>query len=68
MYLRSCVAITLVAILLAGCAHKKHARRIPPPPAPPAAPRPGYTETGVASWYGRPYHGRPAANGEVYDM
>jgi len=28
----------------------------------------GYTETGVASWYGHPYHGRPAANGEIYDM
>jgi rare lipoprotein A len=24
--------------------------------------------TGVASWYGHPYHGRPAANGEIYDM
>ena len=25
-------------------------------------------ETGVASWYGHPYHGRAAASGEVYDM
>lgn len=25
-------------------------------------------ETGIASWYGRPYHGRPAASGEIYDM
>lgn len=23
---------------------------------------------GVASWYGHPYHGRPAADGEIYDM
>jgi rare lipoprotein A len=70
MYLRLSFAITLVAILLAGCAHKKHARRTPPPPAPaPAsAPQPGHTETGMASWYGRPYHGRRAANGEIYDM
>ena len=29
---------------------------------------PGQTEIGVASWYGRPYHGRRAANGEIYDM
>jgi len=60
----------LAAILLAGCGHKKHARRIPPPPAPApsAAPKPAYTETGVASWYGHPYHGRLAANGEIYDM
>ena len=28
----------------------------------------GHTESGVASWYGHPYHGRPAANGEIYDM
>jgi rare lipoprotein A len=28
----------------------------------------GSTETGLASWYGHPYHGRPAANGEIYDM
>ena len=27
-----------------------------------------YPETGVASWYGEPYHGRRTANGEVYDM
>jgi rare lipoprotein A (peptidoglycan hydrolase) len=24
--------------------------------------------TAVASWYGKPYHGRLTANGEVYDM
>lgn len=26
------------------------------------------TEVGAASWYGHPYHGRAAANGEIYDM
>jgi len=31
------------------------------------SPRP-YVEEGVASWYGIPYHGRQASNGEVYDM
>jgi len=30
--------------------------------------RTGMSEEGVASWYGEPYHGRRAANGEVYDM
>ena len=68
MYLRISFAITLVAILLAGCAHKKHARPTPRPPAPSAAPQLGQTETGMASWYGHPYHGRRAANGEIYDM
>ena len=28
----------------------------------------GESEEGIASWYGRPYHGRRASNGEVYDM
>jgi rare lipoprotein A len=26
------------------------------------------TEIGIASWYGHPYHGRRAADGEIYDM
>ncbi len=25
-------------------------------------------QTGVASWYGKPFHGRRTASGEVYDM
>jgi len=29
--------------------------------------QPIYTETGVASWYGPPYHNRIGANGEVYN-
>lgn len=28
----------------------------------------GYEEEGMASWYGRQFHGRHTANGEVYDM
>ncbi len=36
-------------------------------PAPAPAP-PGYLEEGNASWYGVPFHGRRASNGEVYDM
>ena len=39
--------------------------RLKTPPAP--APL-GYTEEGNASWYGNPFHGRRASNGEVYDM
>jgi rare lipoprotein A len=34
----------------------------------PIAVRPGYKEQGLASWYGIPYHGRRAADGEIYDM
>jgi len=55
--------VALAALAFFGCAHKKHAR-LPAPPAPSV----GQSETGTASWYGHPYHGRPAANGEIYDM
>ena len=27
-----------------------------------------YSEEGIASWYGVPFHGRRASNGEIYDM
>ncbi|MBZ5583135.1 MAG: septal ring lytic transglycosylase RlpA family protein [Acidobacteriia bacterium] len=55
-----------VALAISGCAHKKRVAAPPPPPA--HLPAVGDTETGVARWYGHPYHGRPAANGEIYDM
>ena len=28
----------------------------------------GYREDGIASWYGRDFHGRPTASGEMYNM
>ncbi|MFO7594549.1 MAG: septal ring lytic transglycosylase RlpA family protein [Pseudomonadota bacterium] len=28
----------------------------------------GYVERGIASWYGRKFHGRKTSNGETYDM
>lgn len=34
----------------------------------PADSKPLLTETGIASWYGAPYHNRRGSNGEVYDM
>jgi len=40
-------------------------RRSNMPVAPPPA---GYTEEGNASWYGEPFNGRRASNGEIYDM
>jgi rare lipoprotein A len=53
--------ICCAAISFSACRKKK---------TPPVArtPRIGLTETGIASWYGHPYHGRRAASGEVYDM
>jgi rare lipoprotein A len=28
----------------------------------------GFVQQGLASWYGRDFHGRPTASGEIYDM
>jgi rare lipoprotein A len=56
------------AIVMAGCGKKKKAVVVPPAtagPAPISVPGP---VRGLASWYGHPYHGRPAADGEIYDM
>src|SRR5260370_26953803 len=39
----------------------------PPTRTPPSAPV-TYVEEGIASWYGVPFHGRRAANGEIFDM
>jgi rare lipoprotein A len=55
------------ALVLGGCGRKKP-RVATPPPAPMPAPAVGSTERGIASWYGKPYDGRQAADGEIYDM
>jgi rare lipoprotein A len=76
--LATAAALIAIAAVAPGCAKKKTVAGIPPPPAveqparaakqPPPAERIGDVETGLASWYGYPYHGRRAANGEIYDM
>lgn len=44
----------------------------PPAPSPAGTPKPheggAVYEEGKASWYGAPFHGRQASNGETYDM
>jgi rare lipoprotein A len=55
----------------------------PPPPPSGGLPKPyrvtgvwyqpipdasGFRQQGIASWYGRPFHGRRTSNGETYDM
>lgn len=69
-------------LLLSSCGRKNKSAHVPPPPQPahttnkavngssrrPVSIAVGYTEQGTASWYGVPYHGRPAADGEIYDM
>ena len=56
------VPLLLAALLLFSACGKK--KRLPVA----AAPRTGAEEVGLASWYGRPYHGRASSSGEIYDM
>jgi rare lipoprotein A len=53
--------IPVAILFLAACARTVTVT----PPSPPIA---GTEETGAASWYGHPYHGRRTASGEIYDM
>lgn len=62
---RALIAMVVAGVLISGCGRK---RRVHTPPPPTISPTIGSTETGIASWYGYPYHGRAAANGEIYDM
>jgi len=68
--MRSGLLLAFAAALLAACAHR-HASASPPPPPPAGVSSPSTpltSETGLASWYGHPYHGRASASGEIYDM
>jgi rare lipoprotein A len=59
----------MAMFLASGCGKKKVAAHVPAKAgAPGPAPKVGAVETGIASWYGNPYHGRAAADGEIYDM
>jgi rare lipoprotein A len=69
------VCVLACAIVIGACGKKNVVVNAPAPvmktrPLEPAAPAPpiGTAERGLASWYGHPYHGRPAADGEIYDM
>ena len=68
--MRTLIVLVAAVVALAGCGHKTRAR-VTPRPRPsrqPVVVQPGDTEDGIASWYGHPYHGRAAADGEIYDM
>ena len=65
------IAILAAAVAVQGCAPWK--TRPVTDPEPNLNPGPdvyvaGWTQTGIASWYGEPFHGRRAASGVVYDM
>jgi rare lipoprotein A len=54
------LAPMLVLTTLAACTTARRGHAIPVAV--------GHEESGLASWYGHPYHGRRTASGEIYDM
>lgn len=59
---QSTLALALFAVTInVACGTRRAPARVP-------SARIGATEEGIASWYGEPYHGRRAANGEIFDM
>jgi len=78
------VLLGILLALLIGCAHQgaqqpsvrpvasepthTGAAQVPTPRPAPEPAEEGWTEKGIASWYGEPYHGRRTASGEIYDM
>jgi len=58
--LRRALIIAVAIVSMQSCASRKSARAI--------TPSIGTRQTGIASWYGHPYHGRATASGEIYDM
>ncbi|MEP6961903.1 MAG: septal ring lytic transglycosylase RlpA family protein [Acidobacteriota bacterium] len=60
------LAMVCVFALAMGACGKRKSTRAPVTPVKPA--KIGATETGEASWYGIPYHGRRGSSGEIFDM
>lgn len=60
--LRPGVPATLAVVFAAACGGYGYQ------PPPQTTVDPGWTQEGVASWYGPGFHGRPTASGEVFDM
>ena len=75
--LLSFLAVCSILLIIQGCSTGK------PAPAPAGYPKPykvlgswyqpipnshGFSQRGKASWYGKKFHGRKTANGEIYDM
>lgn len=74
--------LLIICFFVAGCSHRRV--YAPPPPTAPEIERPVppppveetpapqgrvlSTETGIASWYGVPYHNARGANGQIYDQ
>lgn len=55
------VLLSLTAICLAACS-------LPPSRIPPPVTAPRVSQTGIASWYGPGFHGKPTASGIIYNQ
>lgn len=67
VFTRPTISMRLAACALlvaaGGCATPRASAPTPPP-----EPMENGIQTGQASWYGEPHHGRRTASGEIYDM
>jgi rare lipoprotein A len=77
------LGMLLLCLLMSGCRHRR-VQAPPPPPPPPEMERPPlqpyaetapslhskvlYSEVGIASWYGAPYHNARGADGRIYNQ
>ena len=74
LFVSSLVGCLLVASLLSSCTGihgpktVHSAAGLQPEASDPAPPSPTRVQVGMASWYGRQFHGRATASGEIYDM
>jgi rare lipoprotein A len=74
LFVPSLSGYLLVASLLSSCTGIHGPMSVPSAEKPPSdtlgtePPPPSRVQVGVASWYGKEFHGRPTASGEIYDM
>jgi rare lipoprotein A len=81
--MKRCILFLFCAVLISACAPKKTPDTKPSESKLKASQKPytvmgqryeplqtheGFVQTGVASWYGRDFHGKKTSNGETYDM
>ena len=62
---RAAAVVVALLLLATGCLHRRHHPKRPQGGAPPKIVQ---NELGIASWYGHPFHGRPTASGEIFNM
>ena len=74
LFVSSLIGCLLVASLLSSCTGIHGPMAVhsaagwQPDASDPEPPPPTRVQVGMASWYGRPFHGRTTASGEIYDM